>query len=237
MKFKGDSIVLVGTDGHRNAFGAWVSTYNYEGVPESMAALANNQPLGREVDTRQNGAVVGVGLTYAPDSFTDKWETDRENLDKDIMFQKAFAGISTAGKDEIRRWRADPTTSIDTTKDTPNAALMNQVADLVRRGVESYQVSTLILKRTRLMSVNLAPTIVLTEQTEFYSTARLITNEGIPAGLAGQLPITPYAPPTASQWGWLPRNANRSYISRGHIEEHSDWVFAAWSTVLYAYVA
>lgn len=247
MMYKGDSFVFCGLTGERSPFGAWTYTYSYGGVPSAIQALIAAQPIGPQISTKQNGAVVEASLTYSPDTFSDKWEVDRENLTKDLMFNRTFAGISKEGKAEIRRWRADAagaTVDPDTTKDTANAALMIQIADLIRLGTESIQVSTLVLKRTRSMSTTLAPTIVLTEQTEFYSTAKLAFLTNMDPAVANTLPSPTaangwkgaYAPPANAQWGWLPRQGNRSYCARGQMEEHSDWVFAAWSTTLYTYV-
>lgn len=237
MNYKGDSIVLVGTNGERSPFGAWVSIYSYEGTPLSMAALANSQPDGIKVSIKQDGPVVGVALTYAPDEFADKWEVDRENIDKDILYSISLNSLTDDGKAYIKSFRADPTQTWTVPSSEPNTTLMNQIYEMILRGTEAYQVSTLVLKRTRTMSVNLAPTIVLSEQTQFYSTARLVTLTNMDPDIAATLPTNPYAPPANTAWGWLPRQANRSYISKGQMEEHSDWVFAAWSTVLYAYFA
>lgn len=235
MLFKGDSYVLTGTFGERSPFGFWTNTYVYQGIPESIAALAQGQPLGAQISTRQQGAVVEGTFTYAPDTFADKWEIDRENVDKDIMVSPAFTAINDAGKDFIRNWRNDATVNFVTTADPAHADLMNAAASLIRLGVESVQVSTLILKRTRSISTTLAPTIVLTEQTTFYSTAALVALTNMDPAIAATLPVAPYAAPPNTEWGWLPRLANRSYLSRGSMEEHTDWVFGAISTILYSF--
>ncbi len=240
MKFKGDAIVITGTETQRTPFGAFSTSYSFAGIAQSIGALAAAQPLGAELRFSQKDAVSGLDVTYPPDTFVDKWELDRENVDKDLMFNPNFRGMTAGARREIRRWRSDPTgDDLDLTKgnggsDTP---LMQQIQDLVLSGVEAYQVSTIVLKRTRSMSVNLAPIMVLTEQTQFFSTARLIANENVDTDQTGTLPVAPYAAPANTQWGWLQRNQNRSYISRGFMEEHTDWVFGAISTALYAYVA
>ena len=180
--------------------------------------------------------MVGVDLTYAPDLFNDRWETDRENIDKDIMYNISFNVLSTADLQAVKAWRADPSAAFAAPAGSTNTALLTQLIALLQVGTEAYQVSTLILKRTRKLSCSLAATIVLAEQTQFYSTAKMIALYDIPSDLAATLPITPYAAPADHTWGWLPRQANRTYVARGEMEEHTDWVFAAWSTVLYAYV-
>lgn len=232
--FKGDSVVFVGSEGERDPFGVQVTTYSFEGVASAMAALAASQPLGIKVGTHQRGAVVGVDLTYSPDAFFDRWETDKENIDKDLLYNIAFNILTLAEKNEVRRWRGDPTSTLNVNIDPAgnHTVLLGQIQDLVLAGTEAYQVSTLILKRTRKLSVNLAPTITLSEQTVFYSTAQMLSVFDCP--ITNILPVNPYPPPANHAWGWLPRQANRSYIAKGIMEEHSDWVFAAWSTVLYS---
>lgn len=239
MIYKGDSIVLTGTESDRTPFGALTTKYSFEAIPESAAAFVNAQPLGIRVGTRQHDGVVGIELNYPPDVFTDKWETDREKVEKDLLFNPAFTGLTQAEMTNVRTYRASPagSTNIVIPPGSANTALMNQIQALVLQGTEAYVVFTLVLKRTRTMSVRTAPTVQLTERTQFFSTARLITQEGVDLNQTGALPATPYAPPVDHTWGWLPRNSNRSYISRGFMEEHSDWEFAAWSTVLYQYVA
>lgn len=250
--YKGDALVLTGSEGNRDPFGAWSTTYTWEGIPGSVAALIANQALGSEINVSQHGYPASARITYPPNVFSDKWETDRENLDKDIMYNPAFIGISIGAFKEVRRWRQDPTGSdmcltpgvpipkLLDENDKPSAltlnsndvVLMAQIRELVLRGAEAYQLSTLVLKRTRKIAASMLPTINLAEKTIFYSTATLTANEGVPP--LG-LPIVPYTPPSNAQWGWLPRQNNRSYVSRGFYEEHCDWVFAAWSTVLYTY--
>ena len=250
MRYKGDSIVLTGTDSQRDPYLAWTYTLNYEGITSAAVALANAQPAGIVVDAQQNGATMRVSLQAPPDVFIDRWEVDRELLDKDLLTASAFIGLSKNGQAEIKRWRANPDTLLFVAvgSDNPNfpagnqlsagdPALMAAAQELILRGAESQQTSTLILKRTRKMSVNVAPSLNLSEKTSFYTTAKLLALEGNASAQVGALPTVPYAPPTNAQWGWLPRNQNRSYISRGFVEEHSDWVFAAWSTSLYTYVA
>lgn len=248
-RYKGESVILTGTDSERDPYLAWTYSYNYEGVTPAVAALANAQPAGVALKFSQNGAIAKVALTYSPNEFHDKWEIDRELVDKDLLSASAFTILSANAKAEIKRWRSNPDTELWLTvgSDNPNFPAGNQIVsgdvapmgyakELILRGTESQQTSTLVLKRTRKMSVTLAPSLNLSEITSFYSTAKLKANEGNMEATVGTLPTTPYAAPSNAQWGWLPRNQNRSYISQGFIEEHSDWVFAAWSTVLYTYV-
>lgn len=248
-RFKGDALVLIATEGKRNPFGAWVNTYVYEGVASAVQAFVTSQPLGTEVTTEQFGAVVQARVTYAPDTFTDKWEVDRENLEKDIMYSQLAQTLSDKAKDGITAFRqsADPKSFNFSTYADPaypnDLATMQKLAFEIRKGTESIPVSALILKRVRVMSVNLAPTLVLAEAVSFYSTAWMIQNQNIPRSLAATLPAPTaantyqgaYAPPPNTKWGWLPRQQNRSYTGFGEMEEHSDWVFAPWSTYLYAF--
>lgn len=253
IQFKGDSLVLTGSRAQRTPFGAWSTSYDYSGIPISIAALVNNQRLGAEISVDQTSIPARASLTYPPDVFADKWEIDKEVLEKDIMYHPVFALLSPGAFAEIRRWRQDPTGSdMFLTPGVPITTLqgsdgktsqlmlspndltpMGQLKELVLRGTEAFQIATLIAKRTRQLSVPMPPTLDLSEQTQFYSTTRFTSNENVPA--LG-LPTNPYSPPTDTQWGWLPRLRNRSYVSRGFMEEHSDWVFAAWSTILYTYV-
>lgn len=242
MKYKGDPQVLVSVVGERDENGVWVTTYNYSGPNQNVATLAASLELGPKLrfQSGQNGsanltATFGDNLGVA--NVVPRWEVDREFIEKDIMQHHLAASLSIQGKQEMSRWRADPISALDTTADgtVDGGVVMGKLKSLILRGVESIQVSTLVLKRSRTFSAKLESALVLTEQTSFQSTARLIADEAVPSIIA--LPVGGPTKPDDCEWGWLPRLANRNYIGRGLVEEQNDWVFAAWSTFLYTYLS
>jgi hypothetical protein len=246
IKYRGPAIVFKGITRQRDSTnGFWSTTWNYEGITDAIQAVALAVTPGPGIAIQHNGPTSNLAITYGglTDSQVDntistKWEVDRENIDKDLLFFPAVRAISDQGIQEYKRWRADPGSDFDTSSggSAEGIAALESLKILTLRGAEAHQVSTLILKRTRTISSQRAPVLTLTEQTSFYSTATLITNESIPSDLASTLPTSPYTKPSQSEWGWLPRLANRTYIGRGQVEEQNDWVFAAWSTFLYTYV-
>lgn len=246
MTYKGDPIVLVGVSSERNEYGAWITIQEFIGADTACIALANTTPLGPTVlyqklgDGRSMCRITYGILTPGTEQVFERWEVDREVVDKDIMQSPAFVGISDAGKQELKRWRADPSSDLDTTKGTntgTDPGLMNSVKSLVLLGVEVVQVATLVLKRSRQVSGSYVTAIDLSERTKFYSTGALLKLAGSVPFVKGVLPVDGGTKPANSQWGWLPRQSNRSFIGRGVVEEQEDWVWAAWSTILYQYVA
>lgn len=246
IKYRGPAIVFQGITRQRDSTsGFWTTTWNYEGITDAIQSVALAVTDGPAVQIQHSGPTSQLAITYGglTDSAVDntistKWEVDRENIDKDLLFFPAVMDMSDISKIEYKRWRTDTSTDLDFSaiENAYDLDSLRSLKILTLRGTEAYQISTLILKRTRTISAQRAPTLTLSENSSFFSTLKLISNESIPSDLASTLPTVPYAKPSETEWGWLPRLANRTYTGRGQVEEQNDWVFAAWSTFLYTYV-
>lgn len=109
---------------------------------------------------------------------------------------------------------------------------------LLCRGTDSYEVKRPVLRRTRTYSYSYINRQKIDSVQSVYSTAALKTTFGLPSEIQNALPIDPVTAPTDTQWAWM-LAADESVIvpSINKIQESRTWVFAAWSTLLYAYVA
>jgi len=109
-----------------------------------------------------------------------------------------------------------------------------EVYRLLSQGVESYELKRPTLSRVRSFSPNFSGRVVLSAVETVYTTAALVRDFEIPATVASQLPANPDETPTGTAWAWKLRGDRSVYIPQlNRIEETRDWVFAAWSTLLY----
>ena len=115
-----------------------------------------------------------------------------------------------------------------------NYPLGEEVYRLLSRGVESYEIKRPVLSRARAFSPNFSGRVVLSAVETVYTTAALVRDFAIPATVASQLPDNPAETPEGTAWAWKLRGDRSIYIPQlNRIEETRDWVFAAWSTLLY----
>lgn len=109
--------------------------------------------------------------------------------------------------------------------------------ELLSRGADAYLVRRIVLRRRRVFGSNIPAQSEVNEVESFYSTEALIQTFGVPAGIASVLPIAGPDTPLNTAWGWMERTDD-SIVTPAYVqtEEVKDWVFAAWSTLLYNYV-
>lgn len=109
-----------------------------------------------------------------------------------------------------------------------------EIYRLLSRGVESYELKRPVLSRVRTFSPNFSGRVVLSAIETVYTTAGLVRDFAIPATVASQLPADPPEVPAGTVWAWKLRTDRSVYIpAQNRVEETRDWVFAAWSSLLY----
>jgi len=112
-----------------------------------------------------------------------------------------------------------------------------EIYKLILRGTEAYEQKRPILSRRRTISITYAAPLIIDEVEKFYSTAALIALFAVPARVASKLPANPTTKPSSTQWGWRLRKQESTLVPRiNKDEEVTDWIFAAWSTLLYQYI-
>lgn len=249
MKYKGDKRIFQGASKRQNTNGSFTWVYRWIGLPSEIDAVENMVGKGPEKSRTQEGPFDALEVTYGntdqngANEVTEKWEDDSESLEKDIMFSSLAKKISADGQKEIRRWRSNPETDLDVGQSDPDfpndPENMRDLQAEILRGVESIQVKTVVLKRTRTIPAGMISPRKILKTEKFYSTAALIALEQIPGDVANALPDDPgpNETPTNAAWGWMPRTSARQFVGHGKVEELDDWVFAAWSTKLYQKVA
>lgn len=251
--YRGNPTVLTSEHYDRNDQGVWLKTSVWRGFNSELQKIAGQFQVGNKVNlqsdpsspigtlTVQYGFLLGNGQ----DAPIDKYEFDTEIINKDLGFSDLAQSMTAAGQRLLKAYRNAASQSeredvlIDSQElnDTADRDPFDKLVQEVDRGVESVEVKTLILKRTRTMAVAFSYATELSIRQSFYSTSKLVALEAIPVDVAERLPDSPYTQPANSEWGWLPRLENKTFIGRGLVEEHNDWVFAAWSTNLYTYVS
>jgi hypothetical protein len=106
------------------------------------------------------------------------------------------------------------------------------------RGVESVEVGTITLNRTRTYSTQYATRMQLDFTERVWTTSALVRDFLIPADVAALMPSDPSATPSDSAWSWKIRKQSfRPLRKDSRIEESLSFVFKAWSTMLYTLVS
>jgi hypothetical protein len=104
---------------------------------------------------------------------------------------------------------------------------------LLMRGTESFEVERPVLSRVRTYSAAYLTRFTMPAWPTIYTTAQLISAYAIPAVTQSQMPSDPAFTPTDCTWGWKERRHNLEIDYQGKVTETLDWVFAAWSNLLY----
>jgi len=140
----------------------------------------------------------------------------------------------------LKHFRAGEEDSYNTTRDLLVAAnsLAAAVLDQKTRGMEYDEVDIPSLIRQRTYHINYASRRRVDMIESFYSTTRLIANEGIPIIIQNTMPVNPSQRPPNAQWGWKERANTLELIPQaGKAIETTRWSFNAWSTLTYNYIA
>ena len=117
-------------------------------------------------------------------------------------------------------------------------ALALAVLDQRTRGVEYDEVDIPSLIRQRTYSIQYAARRRVDMIESFFSSTRLVSNEGIPIIIQNTMPVNPALKPPNTQWGWKERSNTLDLIPQvGKAVETTRWSFNAWSTLTYIYVA
>jgi hypothetical protein len=178
--------------------------------------------------------------------FVDTWERQTEWAQLDIrnspkLLAEIGALIGGPGEELIGTWHHQIKKLLSEEKNVPasDPTLKKEMYRLYARGTEVYEVKRFVLRRRRTFSPQYAGRAVLDAVEKVYTTQKLIELFGIPQIIQMQLPQTPPTKPSESVWAWRSRVDN-STTQLGRVaktEEVLDWVFAAWSTLLYDVVA
>jgi hypothetical protein len=105
---------------------------------------------------------------------------------------------------------------------------------LYARGAEASEEKRFVLRRRRTIPVEFAAPATVRAVELVYTTPKLITEFDVPASVIPLLPPDPGFQPADTLWGWRERaNTSDFQPSINKVEEVMEWVFAAWSTILY----
>ena len=112
----------------------------------------------------------------------------------------------------------------------------------VVRGLESVEVERVTLGRVRTYSSAYAPRIELEKTPVVYTTAAMVRDFEIPNIIANQFVKLPdaaddagegYPRPENTAWAWRNRGSESDFLWNGKVEERTDWIFGAASTIFF----
>ena len=112
-----------------------------------------------------------------------------------------------------------------------------KIYSLLLLGAEAYEVERIVVTRSRTFTAGYTQRKPLDIIGKVYSPASFVSTFSVPAIVSAQLPTPPTEKPPNTEWGYKQRGNNSTIMWSGKIQEKADWVLAAWSTLLYDYVA
>lgn len=241
----GSSIKLVRTRRTFDPQSGWATIEEWEG---SRNACTNKQSEYAAVNVRSDLSHDGphwrLTVTIGEIQRTggeeevpvDTWEVDTEWVQNSIYENSnvldAAGSVSTLAqwRKEIERAMKKDAPALDTQTPTNKVYLFNHIV----RGVEAYESKRIVLSRVRTISVGYAGQFTCDAVDKIYTTGRLINDFLVPAAIASRLPADPSYTPDNSAWSWKQRRASSKFQLRmNKVEEVFDFVFAAWSVLLY----
>jgi hypothetical protein len=228
----------------------------WEGTEIALATEARTRilPFGGKAKISQvDGPIYKMTVTWGdppanagePEVPVERWERVTEYVQEDLRNNpRVIAAASTA--ETLNRWvnaikaalKANQTlTQYYTSASDPNPVIdpaQEMIYQLYARGASSHEVKRTVLRVRRTFSVQYALRYNVDAVERIYTTAALRAAFGIPAPIAIHLPPDPALTPANTVWSWKQRQDNSVFLpGLNKIEESRDWVFAAWSTLLY----
>ncbi len=238
-----------------------ISIEVWNGTRNQIAAIAPGfRVLGAKVKTVNRGALWTLTATW-PTEFgsvpgggpveipTEKWDIEIEWAQVDIRsspkFLAAFGNEQTVAIlmrriDAAIKAQLSLTDYFSTITPAIGAPTENEqkAYRLRARGAEGYEIKRPVITRRRTYSDAYPTPITVDAVEKVYTTAKLISTFGVPLLIQRKLPTDPTQIPAETVWGWRLRKQDGTYqISRNKIEEVQDWVYTAWSTLLYDIVS
>lgn len=176
----------------------------------------------------------------------DTWERVEEMAQEDIRNNPVVvaAAVSAAGGDpllgvaELNKWYKEAKDNLKNGVGVVYANPARQAfSELIYRGTEAHEVTRVILRRRRLIRLSLMAQSEVLPVARIYSTASLIAAFAVPNAVADALPDNPASTPSNTAWGWKRRpSSSVATPALNKCEEVTEFVFAAWSTLLYEHV-
>lgn len=200
----------------------------------------------------------------------DTWEIENETIQRSIWRNPRLFQAAGSDEDTMAYWRQrtqnalngnfaqantdpieyqvfNPTNKEPLTpeeagfsSDGPEPYLYKIYVKLLR-GEDSFDSTTVVLKRSRVISASYAQRSVVQAIEKVYTTAKLITTFSVPNSIAALLPADPTdatLKPPGTTWGWKTRrDTSQIIVAVNKLQEVKDWIFAAWDNDLYEIVA
>jgi hypothetical protein len=182
-----------------------------------------------------------IGKSDSDEAAQDRWTFDKD-FPQISIFALPWVAAEAAKYVSKAQYRKDLEDAVKNGKDNPldvtQFPLSIGVYEDLSRGTEAYEVERVILRRTRTYSFTFPDKIVLQPLPVVYSEKTLVATFKIPASIQAQMPDPPAdvtLTPSGTRWAWKTRHDSCDEIPYlNKFQEIKEWVFAAWSTHLYA---
>lgn len=217
----------------------------WAGSMSGIASLAESLlAAGARIRDESSNGVGRLVAIYSADpndpsseEAVDRYEFEMEPVQVSIFNHPAVA-LESDRYESASKYKTDIEEAVSAgttlTLDETEYPYAHEVFRLLSRGVESYELKRPVLSRVRTFSPSFSGRVVLSAIETVYTTSALVREFGLPASVANQLPVDPPEVPAGTVWAWKLRGDRSTYVpAQNRVEETRDWVFAAWSTLLY----
>lgn len=246
VKVGNTNLTVVNIDRDFDPQTGWRVVFTYQGFQDpcnAQAALSATQ--GAKTSVRQfQGPVYRATISWgnsqdgSAEVPVDRWERVTEYVQEPLANNPNIIAAAGADGKILSKWlkeiRKDLDSDVPQGLDATASDSQRAVYDLMSRGVQAHEVKRFVLRRRRTISLFYADVAVPNAVENIYSTAKLAQVFGIPNVIFAKLPATPASAPSNTVWSWKERADDSQYTpAYNKSEEVKDWVFAAWSTVVY----
>jgi hypothetical protein len=217
----------------------------YEGLKPAVDSAMGLMSLiqGLKMSSRQvQGPWYRLTITFAgtiegtDDPPVDTWSRVVEFVQEDIRSNPNVIALAGDDAGVLALWVKEIKEALKEGEPLDASAEADQVKiyRLYARGAEAHEQKRIVVRRRRVIPVQFAEPEPVRAVEVIYTTEQLITQFGVPVAFQELLPEDPDFAPADTIWGWRERtNATDFVPSINKTEETMEWVFAAWSTVLY----
>lgn len=204
-------------------------------MADMMLAAGRRYRMQHEAGPRWRLAVSVADGNLQDTIPVDQWERVTEWREEPLLHNpsllQAAGGVTTAAN-----WFQEIKDALKSRKPVSGPQAKLQLYNLMARGVESYPVRSVVLRRRRTAPISWLAASAVNAVEVAYTTARLIELFNIPQSVAEKLPDAPghIQAPEDTYWAWLERSDD-SVMSPalGKAEEIKEFIFGLVPSVLY----
>jgi hypothetical protein len=202
----------------RAAHATWKITRSFTGAKDTLEARI---PMP-----------VNLFGTNEPEIPVDEWELFSQDVEKEMIESNSTVVESLTENERagLKQYIIDP--GPDTIPARLPGSNLDKLVKLAIAGVHSIVVSVPTLRHTQTVSANWTTKAAMTNVHKLFTTAALMTSEGVPSDVLFDMPqeVSVRADQT---FAWMKKYPTVRISSKNKRQIEQEWVYGLWSTLLY----